>query len=1020
MPHSYTIYIAFVLLQLGYAAQQAEAQIPGNPVKGTVLDHYGHPLEGVTVSVKGTGHPVLTDRQGVFQIMAPAGGRLVIEHPGFDVSEAPVKQALTIRLTERYLQRPDRVALLYEDRPAGKVWSAASTIYTAQLNTTPASIYPFALPGRLAGLYTQQTRGWPTASATPITASGLFGEFPTPELTGTHGPVDNTQMLFSLRGQKPMTIIDGVQRDFSSIDPDNIESITVLKDALSTIMLGQRSSNGVLLVTTKRAEAGAPRISFTAQTGVQTPLKLPAPLPAYQYAYLYNEALLNEGQPPAYTLADFEAYRNGSDPDGHPDINWFNTILRKYAPLSRYNLNVTGGSHTARYTVSLNYMNQGGIFKTADVNTYNTNAGLNRYTINTNVDVDLNKNFNVALQLFGRIQDGTEPGAGTDTIFSRLYATPNNAYPILNPDGSLGGNQQFRNNLYGMVNHSGYKVHYARDVMANLDLTYRFDNWIKGLWIKSKANLSVQTANTTDRSKLTPVYDKTVSSSGAVTYTRYGDIRDQGNNFYLTSSAQYWYAQAVIGYDKQAGEHDIAAKIFADQQQSTFNYDLPIKNTNIVGNVSYSFGNRYFAEAAVNYSGNDRYRPGARFGWFYAGTLGWDIAQERFIRDNLPWVNLLKLRTTYGRTGNANNVEYFSWRKAYETPPLGGYSFGESRVPFAYRGLDELPLANLNATWEKADKLNIGVDMGLFRDHLQVTGEFYRDKYYDLLQTRGRNTALIGNTYSLENIGVKRYTGAELTLTYQHRINDLNYFITGNASIMQSKVLFMDEERKAFEWNRVTGQPVGALFGYISEGLFQTQKEVEAAAVPAGYVAKPGDIRYKDLNGDKMIDQLDMGPISNTKPLIWYGLTLGLHFKGLELSVLLQGVQNRSILLPVTQFEFSGGFPGQLYERHLGRWIPENAATATYPRLTPGGNVNNQYPSTYWMRSGNYFRIRNIDVGYTLPYRWTSRFRISGVRIFANALNLFTQAAYDEIDPEVYGSTYPIQQVFNTGINVKL
>lgn len=316
---------------------------------------------------------------------------------------------------------------------------------------------------------------------------------------------------------------------------------------------------------------------------MQSSLKLPSPLPAYQYAYLLNEALLNDGKTPAYTAADFAAYRDHTDPNGHPDVNWYKTILKDNSRLNRYNLNVAGGTSTARYLVALNYMDQQGLFVTSKDNPYNTNAELKRYVLNSKIDIDVNKDFNVGLQLFGRLQDGTQPGAGTNTILQGLLSTPGNAYPVRNHDGSYGGTSNYTQNLLAQTISSGYKTDHLHDVMVNLDLNYKLDKWVKGWWVKAKGNVSVQEASNMDRSKQVPVFVQSVNTSGDTSYNRFGSTINQFNDFTNTSWARYRFVQLSTGYDRHFGEHSISASLLFDQKKVLLNYDIPSALSNFAG-----------------------------------------------------------------------------------------------------------------------------------------------------------------------------------------------------------------------------------------------------------------------------------------------------------------------------------------------------------------------------------------------------------------------------------------------------
>ncbi|MDF2192318.1 SusC/RagA family TonB-linked outer membrane protein [Paraflavitalea sp. CAU 1676] len=1021
-------------------AQDKSAANTAMQIKGRVLDNFGHPLAGARVSVRQTGSYTITGPEGLYEINAVPGNVLVVTHPSFLVIEQKINAAAqtNIRLVPRPLPLQGAAAngisdtlvyvgktpgskmrVLYGEKDVKTALGATATIYNDQLTTTPASLYAYALPGRLAGLYTKQWNGWAATSGASITQGELLFDIPNQSLVGATGTSDNNEMGLSLRGQSPITVIDGIQRDIYAIDPETIESISVQKDALSSILLGQRSSRGVLLVTTKKPLQGAPHISLTAQTGVQTPLGLLDPLPAYQYAYLLNEALVNSGQSPIYTKEQFEGYRANKDPYLYPNVSWKDELIDKHSMLSRYSLNISGGSSVARYLVNLNYTDQQGMFKEGGNNSYSTQLQLKRYLINTKVDVDLNKNLNIALQIFGRIQDGNQPGAGYLNIYQNMLLLPNNAYPALNPNKTFGGSTTYQTNLYAQLANSGYILNNDKELLSTVDLTYKLDNWVPGLYFKGKANVSVLTSSVVNRSKLSPVYKMNVSGADT-SYVRYGNISDQDNKFSITSSGQSWFYQASLGYNKQIGRHNIEAVTLLDQLQTTYNFDLPSKYTNVAGKVAYNFDQKYLVEGALTYSGYDRFKPGNRFFLFYAASLGWNIAEENFVKNNLPWLNTFKLRANYGQTGNAN-VGYFTWRPAYQDQFLS-YGWGVNNV--GINGVYERPLVNVNAEPEKAHKLNFGLDVAVLRNRLQVTAEYYRDEYYDLMQGRGRSVALMGNGYPAENIGRNKFTGTELTVTWQDNVRDFNYYITANANFADSRILFSDEIGRRYDWNVRTGQKVGATFGYIADGLIQTQEEAASSATVPGYTLQPGDIKYRDLNQDGIIDQFDETNIDGNKPLFFYGISGGFQYKGFNFSVLLQGVQNRIMYLNSWETEFEFGAMnrnGTLYNHHLGRWTPENAATATYPRLTYGLNPNNHLGgSTFWQHSGDYLRLKNIELGYSLPYSWTKRLKLGGVRVFVNAQNLLTWAEFERGDPEVNGKEYPMQKVINTGINIKL
>jgi TonB-linked SusC/RagA family outer membrane protein len=1022
-------FTALVLLMLalvttGRAMQQDTTAIyaarPGI-AGGVVLDEYGKPFKGVKVTVKGKTDMATTDRDGRFEISAANNAVLLFTHPNYNVQQVTVKNSkgIVVRLIDTYIKSPEKIDVLYGRTDANKNIGSIATVYTNQLTTTPATLYTYALPGQLAGLYTEQYSGF----AAPQTSGQTQGDFiGNVVLHNNYSENDNTEFTLKLRGQVPITIIDGVQREIASLDPESIESVSVLKDGLSNILLGINSSRGVLLITTKRAIAGAPRISFTAQTASQTPLGLPTPLPAYQYAYLYNEALQNDGKLPIYSGADIAAYRDHSDPTRHPDVNWYNALLRNNSPMTSYKLNVTGGTDIARYTVSLNYLNQDGMFKTGSSVPYNTNNNLNRYIINSDLTVNVTKKFVVDLQLFGRIQSGNQPGPGYGNILSQLFSTPNNAYPVYNPDGSFGGTTTFNNNLLAQSEYSGYQRTNSNDVLANLDLTYDMSSVTPGLSGKAKGNLALSSQSVLFRS----LQNNAFLIKADDTYAGVGSPSSQVNNFSSVSNARYSYAQLSLNYDRTFGKHNITGMLMYDTRSVNLNFDLTSTTTNEAFKAGYNYDGKYFIEGAVNRSGYDRYPPNKQFGLFYAGGLGWQMAKEDFIKDNVSWINSWKWRATYGRTGNANvdNFGYYNFLQTYGA--TNGYSYVTGNVRAGVQGIFANQLANPLISWEKADKIDIGTDIALFDNHLQITADYYHDRYKDLLQVRGRNSLLLGTAYSVENIGVVLNQGEELTLTYQNHINNFNYFISGNASLQYSTSVYSDETPTPYPWLRRTGQSTGAIFGYTALGFFKDAQDAATSATTAGYTAQAGDVKYKDLNNDGLINQFDLSAIGNKKPLLFYGASIGFNYKGFSFSMIVQGVKNHQFIFnnsTVTGFvglgAFGANYVGQGYDNLTGRWTPETAETATLPRLSLG-NTNNTPSSTLYLRNGDYLRLKNAEVGYNLPYQWIHKLKLSGVRIFANGENLVTLYGYKGVDPEVSYGAYPIQRVINAGVTVKL
>lgn len=1036
MKIKYTKYLVIFFFALFF---NGNAQSLHDKITGLVLDENSNPIQNVVLRTIENDSITITDEKGLFTIEIPTASQtIVFEHSNYYIKNEKFykgneyKKNITIRLTKAYLKNTDELDVVYGIVDKKSNIGSVATIHTNQLTNSLSQTYVNSLPGQLAGLYTQQYKGVNSGNTTANLAIDGFTGVGRRPANGSTAFGDNQQFFLNVRGQNPVVMIDGVQRDFSSIDPQNIESISVQKDALSSILLGMRSSRGVLLVTTKKPDSKGFKMSFTTQSGFQSSLSLPNPLPAYQYAYLLNEGVNRNGVGAVYSPSDFEAYRNGTDPMGHPDVNWFKTALNKNAPTSSYNLNASGGSETARYFVSLGYFTQEGLFKSDDdLNKYKTNQSLDRYLITTKLDIDVTKEFKVGLSLLGRIENGVQPGAGSSNILNNIYTTPNNAYPIYNSNGSYGGNKAFSNNIWSQVVDSGYLEDNKKDVVADINLSYDLNKFVKGLSVSGISNISVQNLSAIDRSKQVLVYQYTPKDDGSGgIYATYGNLTPQKNNFISVGNSNYWYGQVALDYKTSLGKNNLNAKVLIDQNVVSTNYDLPKRTENLAGNLKYDFDKKYFAEGAVNHSYFNGYMPGKQWGLFYAVGLGWDIAQENFAKD-LNWLNQFKLRGVYGNTGNGiDNSGYYNWRQAYsaESPWTGqtypqGYSGATGNVV-----LENNPLYNANITWEKANKLDVGVDISLFNNHLKFVADYYYDKYYDLLQTRGKSIEMLGVKYANENIGKNLYSGTELSLTYQNNVGNFNYFLTMNWSQQKSERLYMDEQFRPNQYNQLTGQPVNAIFGYITDGFYSSREEIEQSAQISNNTIQPGDLKYVDLNSDGVINDFDLTAIANTKPLSFYGINFGFNVKGVDLSILLQGAYNRDIYF--NDGTLQNGFGsvdssyGQGYTEVLDRWTPETAQTATFPGLRPGSSIFNQSPnfsntSSYFVYNGDYLRVKNVSIGYTLPDQITNALKGLQVRIFATATNLFTFTDFKFGDPEVTSFTsYPMQRVISTGLNI--
>jgi TonB-linked SusC/RagA family outer membrane protein len=902
------------------------------------------------------------------------------------------------------ISRTPAAPILYGEQPKSRLIQSVATVYTNQLTTTPSPQFLQALPGRIPGLNIKFSSGGP----------GL----------------DGNGMSFDIRGARAQIIlIDGVERGYQSIDPEQIESISVLKDALSTVMFGHRSSYGIISIRTKKGDVGKPRISFTAQSGYETPTALPRPLPAWQYATLYNEAKQNDAGKtlvdPQYTQDQIDAYKNQTDPYTYPDVDWYHTVLNKRAGVRRYNLNIQGSGKGFRYFVDLDNMREKGIINTSDDNKYNTNAQLDRYALRSNVGVDITPTTFAQLNLFGRFQRYNQPGeGGVAGIFTSLFNTPQLAYPVFNPDGTFGGSDKYQGNanIWGQAVARGYQFQDVRDIAVDLEIIQKLDMLTKGLWLKAKASNNNTVYYTTKRGKNFEVYQY---SNGS--YTKYGSTTEQKTDGAVNDRYRIVYLEGSLGYDRTFKKHAISVLTLANQQNrlSFLSTNLPEIYTAYSGKLNYCFNDKYIAEGAVSYGGYNWFAPWKRWAAYWAAGLGWNVHKEAFISHNLPFISNLKLRANYGLTGQAN-PGYFSYIQTYSI--ANSYWFGSGS------SLDKSTLENAIANTagldpEKAKKLDAGIDLGLWNNKLTITADYFYNKFYDLVAAPNFTTAVFGAGYPLQNYQRFNYWGADISATWQQSIKKFTWFVSGNFSLVQSKVVYNAELPKNYDYQITTGKPVGLKYGYTAIGLFKSYDEIFDPATALlstspDSVLRPGDIRYLDRNGDGQITVDDQGPIGTTKPVIYYGLHTGFSFKGFDLSLLVQGTLNRQTYL---NGDFMNGFgnSGQnnAYEYNLGRFTAATAETAKQPRLWLADNTNNTEVSSFWMKNNDFIRLKNVELGYTFPEKLSRKIGLPSVRLFANGLNLLTWAEIHDVrkdlDPEAWGAAYPIMKIVNFGINIK-
>lgn len=899
---------------------------------------------------------------------------------------------------------PDSVSsnypLIYYNINKSKATSFASVLPGTAIAHMPVISYTTALAGQLTGLKTTQNNGQPL----------------------------NDGMSTLLRGRSPLILIDGIPRSVTEIGVEEIESITVLKDAVALAMLGVRGAGGAISIVTKKGYVDKSEINFSGQWGVQSQTQnlISNPLDAYRYAQLYNEALTNDGLSVAnngFSNEALEAYRTGSNKFVYPNVNWRDEILQDKAPVARYNLNARGGNEFVKYFVNLEHFRQDGFLRTDSKNNYSTNANARGYFVRSNVDVKITDHLDGGVYIQGRLMSMNAPGNdGTASLFQSMLNTPNNAYPIYNPDGSLSGVPRFQNNIMGQSVGSGYYVGNTRTVLADFYLKGSLDDVLPGLWAKGRMSFFSNLRENYTRNKSFAIFQLVNSDIYDPVYKQYGNNTQQANGNAIQFQNKSNFQEFSLGYSKQRGKHNVDALVLANRDNLINGSNLALTIQGLSGHVSYQYNDRFLAEVAAAYNGANRYPKdgGFRYGLFPSAGLGWNVHNEAFLK-KLNWLNVFKIHASYGTSG-MDNGSYYNYIQAYNGAPTT--YFGSSATTITT--IAESYLANPNLTWEKAAMFNVGFDSRFLNNRLTLDVVYYSNQHKDLSIVRGTNSGTLGITYPNENIGRQRNYGVEIDLGWKEDKAKFGYFIRANASFQNSKLVYSAEPAQAYDWMWRTGHQVGQNYGYIANGLFKDPAELVLYPTIEGYQPQLGDIKYKDLNNDGIINQYDQGPIGSEKPEILLGTTLGFKVAGFDFAAFLQGSLNRQVYLSGNSYrEFLEG-TSQAYEMHLDRWTPDNP-NASYPRLSTNGGpfngeINNNVTSTFWLRNGNYLRLRSVELGYSLPAAVLKRVKLNAARVFVNGYNLvsFASKTFNGADPENYRGLYPIQKVVSVGVHIQL
>lgn len=998
--------MAFLVCMATLQAQQSRK------VSGKVVDFKtGEELIGVTAIIKGTTSGAITDVNGNYTLEVPNASAdvLIFSYIGYDAVQEEVKNRTTInvQLKEATQELGEVVVVGYGVQKKESIIGSISSINNKTLVSVPVSNISQSLSGKLSGIQVVQTSGEIGGDVADIYVRGRA----------------------TWNNASPLFVVDGIVRaEFAKIDPNEIETINILKDASATAVFGVKGANGVIIITTKRGVLGKPKISITTQTAITEPINIPQPLGAYdamslRYLADWGQYSTRTPQTKGGTNAyDLLLWRTGASPWTHPDVRWVDNVLKEQSTQQQYNINISGGTKTVRYFVSGGLINQNGFYQNDDLTKYS------RFNFRSNLDVDVSKDLTASLSIGSRVENLNSPSTtiwSSWDIYRAAFANSGRVYPIYNPDGSYAGTGS---NVVKRLSEAAIYKNVTSTLESSLSLNYKLDFITKGLSAKGQVSFDTQGEVGKSWSKSTAEY---VYDQATDTYQMFGEDRplsyagvQKNNNWYKV------YMEAGLNYNRTFGRNSVTGLFLANRNEFIRNAEVAFADQGLVGRITYDFDKRYFGEFNVGYNGSENFRKGSQYGLFPALAVGWMVSNESFMTQSRlgKIITNLKLRASLGWVGNDKSDSRFIFLQEFANG--GGYTFGTGDNYFG--GIQQGDIANQNATWEVARKLNLGFEAdflnGLFGVNFDYFNEF-RNKI--LTNIDAVKPDYVGAGFKVANIGETENKGFEIEAKHNLKINkNFSYFVRGNFTYNRNKVLKKADALGLLPYQKEEGYPIGTPLMWNNTGYFNSYEEIQSSptqlgnnnGIPGNIEIIPGDLKFEDFNNDGVINQADAYRQGyGTVPEMQYGVTLGGNWKSFDFSVLFQGSTHA---LFMKQWEIMWAFSNNdnVFEKHNNYWAPEIADQAQFTRFYGKSWINNErYYSTYEAGSGTYIRLKNIEFGYTLPATLTQKAKMSGVRLYVSGVNTYMWAAEKYLDPDnrdTRGGRMPATRAFNIGLNV--
>ena len=1029
----------------GKAPASTEQQQNKRKISGRVTDIKGEPLIGVNVTVDGDANGSITNMDGLYEIFVTKKSVVLkFTYIGFKTSEIRTNASTNIydvTLEEQVNELEETVIVGYGTQRKISNIGAQSSMKMEDIKTPSASLTT-TLAGRLAGVVAVQRTGEPGKDAADIWIRGIS----TPNTSS------------------PLVLVDGVERSFNDIDPEDIESLTTLKDASATAVYGVRGANGVILIKTKPGKVGKPTVSADYYESFTRFTKMVDLADGITYMNAANEAMRNDGIATKYTEDQIRNTIAGKDPYLYPNVDWLKEIFNDWGHNRRVNVNVRGGSEKVAYYASVSYFNETGMTVTdKNIDTYDSKMKYSRYNFTTNLNIDVTPTTKVEIGAQGYLGEGNYPAISSADLYNAAMSISPVEYPkmfFVNGEAYVPGtstNNNF-NNPYSQATRRGYDNLTKNQIYSNLRVTQDLDMLTKGLKLTAMYAFDVyneihvhqdraeSTYNFLDTSvpydmNGQPILQRIYEGSNVLSYTQ------------ETSGNKKTYLEASLNYDRTFNDDHRVSALFLFNQQSKLLYPkgtledaIPYRMMGIAGRATYSWKDRYFAEFNIGYNGAENFSPKHRFGTFPAFGVGWVVSNEKFWQPLSKAVSFLKIRYTDGKVGNSEvSDRRFMYLDQMKENGDYGYKFGPNGTKWS--GYETVNMA-VDLIWEESRKQDLGIDLKLFNDDLSIVFDLFKERRENILLKREHSIpSFLGYNTSAPygNIGIIENKGFDGTIEYNKRINkDWVIALRGNVTFNKDKWIQGELPEQKYEWMNQYGRNINGAKGYVAEGLF-TQAEIDdmarweslsaanKAITPKPFASqfgtvKAGDIKYKDLNNDGQIDAYDQTYISRGDvPTTVYGFGFTVGWKDLSVGMMFQGVAGAERVLngsSINPFNGGGG-SGNLYSNIDDRWTEENPdQNAFYPRLSYGSettsSINNFQKSTWWVRNMNFLRLKTLQLSYNLPKPWVNKVHLKNAAVYVMGTNLFTLSRFKLWDPELNtdnGASYPNTTSYSVGIN---